>query len=400
MSTAREWLRFQRIGILTDTYDEINGVTNTYHQLVRYCRDQGVRCDIFCPTQEADSVEELGSVTIHRIHQTAGVPVYSDLNFDLKVISPRIGMYFVKNRFDLIHTSSPGNMGLQALTLSYYHRLPLVGVYHTALPEYAEDCAVKIGRKLIPRLKRTGFWENLTWRYVTWFYDHCDLVLSPSDHVRNVLEERLKSEVRIFSRGIDLAQFHPDHRVERPGMTVLYVGRVSVEKGLDDLAHAFEGVKGAKLVVVGDGPYRRELESRAGNEVVFKGFIRGDALSAEYASADLFVFPSKTDTFGNVVLEAMASGLPVIVTDRMAPKELVEDGRNGFVVRNRDEMRERMELLLRDASLRGEMGKASRRQAENRTWEGVFEKLFEDYYRVSTSYDYARKCKLFEPFNR
>lgn len=399
MSTAREWLQFQRIGILTDTFDEINGVTNTYHQLVRYCRDQGIRVDLFCPTQDADSDEELGPVTIHRVHQTAGVPVYSDLNFDLKVISPRIGMYFVKHRFDLVHASSPGNMGLQALTLSYYHRLPLVGVYHTALPEFAEDRAVKIGRKLIPNLKRTGFWENLTWRYVTWFYDHCDLVLSPSEHIRGVLEEKLKTEVRIFSRGIDRERFNPRHRTQRPGVTVLYVGRVSVEKGLDDLSYAFAGVDGARLVIVGDGPYRRELEERAGDNVVFRGFLRGGELGAEYASADLFVFPSKTDTFGNVVLEAMASGLPVIVTDRMAPRELVEDGRNGFIARDRDEMRERITLLVRDAALRGRMGAASRRLAENRTWECVFEKLFEDYFHIKMNYDYARKCKLFEPFN-
>jgi glycosyltransferase involved in cell wall biosynthesis len=400
MSTATEWLRFQRIGILTDTFDEINGVTNTYHQLVRYCRDHDVRLDVFCPTQEEDSDEELGSVKIHRVRQSMGVPVYSDLNFDLKVISPRIGMYFVKHRFDLIHASSPGNMGLQALTLSYYHRLPLVGVYHTALPEYAEDRAVKIGRKLIPTLKRTGFWENLTWCYVTWFYDHCDLVLSPSEHIRGVLEERLKTEVKVFSRGIDLERFNPRHREQRPGVNVLYVGRVSVEKGLDDLAEAFSGIDGVNLVVVGDGPYRKELEARAGDNFVFKGFLRGEALSAEYASADIFVFPSKTDTFGNVVLEAMASGIPVIVTDRMAPRELVEDGRNGFVARNSGEMKDKISLLARDSSLRERMGKASRRLAEKRTWGRVFETLFEHYFYAKMNYDYARKCKLFEPFNR
>lgn len=400
MSTATEWLRYQRIGILTDTFDEINGVTNTYHQLVQYCSDHGVKLDVFCPTREVDSDEELGSVKIHRVRQSVGVPVYSDLNFDLKVISPRIGMYFVKNRFDLIHASSPGNMGLQALTLSYYHRLPLVGVYHTALPEYAEDRAVKIGRKLIPTLKRTGFWENLTWRYVTWFYDHCDLVLSPSEHIRGVLEEKLRTEVKVFSRGIDLDRFNPRYRERRPGVTVLYVGRVSVEKGLDDLAEAFTGVEDAKLVVVGDGPYRKELEERVGDTVVFKGFLHGEALSTEYASADIFVFPSKTDTFGNVVLEAMASGIPVIVTDQMAPRELVEDGRNGFIVRNREEMREKITLLAGDPSLRGRMGEESRRLAEKRTWGRVFETLIEHYFYTKMSYDYARKCKLFEPFNR
>ena len=395
MKNAKQWLPFQRIALLTDTFDEINGVTNTYHQLVTYCEKNDIRLDLFCPTQEKDSDEEAGTVKIHRVRQTAKIPVYSDLSFDLKLISPRIGMYFVNNRFDIIHASSPGNMGLQALTLSYYHRLPLVGVYHTALPEYAEETALKVGKKLIPTLKRTGFWENLTWHFIKGYYNQCDLVFSPSEHIRKVLEDRLKTEVRIFSRGIDLEQFNPRYREERTGLNVLYVGRVSVEKGLDDLVYAFEDIDNANIIFVGDGPYRKELEERARRNFVFKGFLRDASLSAEYASADLFVFPSRTDTFGNVVLEAMASGLPVIVTDRMAPKELVEDGRNGFIVRDREEMREKIGLLLRDSALRKKMGETSRQLAEKRTWNAVFEKLFEDYLYVKMHYEYARKCMPF-----
>lgn len=400
MKNAKQWLQFQRIGILTDTFDEINGVTNTYHQLVRYCQENEIKLDVFCPTQDKDSDEEMGTVKIHRVRQTAKIPVYSDLNFDLKLISPKIGMYFVNNRFDVIHASSPGNMGLQALTLSYYHRLPLVGVYHTALPEYAEETAVKMGKKIIPTIKRTGFWENLTWHFVKRYYNQCDLVLSPSEHIKIVLEDRLKTEVRIFSRGIDLEQFNPHYREQRPGINVLYVGRISVEKGLDDLVYAFKDVDNANLILVGDGPYRKELEERAKRNVIFKGFLRSTSLSKEYASADLFVFPSQTDTFGNVVLEAMASGLPVIVTDQMAPKELVEDGQNGYIVRDRDEMREKIMLLIHDVGLRKKMSKNSRRLAERRTWMSVFEKLFEDYMHIKMNYDYARKCILFEPFNR
>ncbi|UCF06052.1 MAG: glycosyltransferase family 1 protein [bacterium] len=400
ITKAREWLQFQRIGLLTDTFDEINGVTNTYHQLVRYAREHEVRLDLFCPSQDDDSDEKLDTVTIHRVKQAAKIPFDSDLGFDLKIISPRIGMYFVKNRFDLIHASSPGNMGLQALTLSYYHRLPLVGVYHTALPEYAEERALKLGKRIIPQLKSTGFWENITWRFVTWFYNKCDLVLSPSNHIREVLEGKLESEVSIFSRGIDLEQFNPRRRERRNGVNVLYVGRVAVEKGLDDLAHCFRDIDDANLIFVGDGPYRAELESTGRENFIFKGYLRGEALGTEYASADLFVFPSKTDTFGNVVLEAMASGLPVIVTDRMAPRELIEDGVNGFIVKDRSEMKERIGLLMRDGGLRKRMGKASRRLAEQRTWDSVFDKLFEDYFSVKMNYDYARKCKLFEPFSR
>lgn len=397
---AKQWRRFQRIAVLTDTFDEINGVTNTYHQLVRYCRKNAIKLDVFCPAKEKDSDEETGSVKIHRIRQTAKIPVYSDLNFDLKLISPRVGMYFVKNRFDIIHASSPGNMGLQALTLSYYHRLPLIGVYHTALPEYAEEKALKLGKKLVPSMKKTGFWENLTWHFVKGYYNQCDLVLSPSKHTKEILENRLKTGVRIFSRGIDLDRFNPAYRSSKRAIGVLYVGRISVEKGLDDLMYAFEDIDDANLILAGDGPYRKELEQKAKSNFIFKGFLRGESLSMEYASADIFVFPSRTDTFGNVVLEAMASGLPVIVTDGMAPKELVENGVNGFVVKDREEMKEKIRLLKNDREMRKGMGTASRESAAKRTWEEVFEKLFEDYCYVKMNYDYSRKCLLFDPFNR
>jgi glycosyltransferase involved in cell wall biosynthesis len=159
------------------------------------------------------------------------------------------------------------------------------------------------------------------------------------------------------------------------------VGRVSIEKNLDQLVPLFRDRRDARLVVVGDGPYLKEMKSLLPH-ALYMGFLKGDDLSRAYASADIFIFPSTTDTFGNVVLEAMSSGLPVIVTDKMGPREMVKHGRTGFITRNPHDMNEKLDILIKDRSKRLSMGSAARDYALTRSWDSVFEKLFQDYHRV------------------
>ena len=189
----------------------------------------------------------------------------------------------------------------------------------------------------------------------------------------------------VFSRGVDARRFSPEHRRESSGTTVLYVGRVSVEKNLPLLARIFRRHGDARLQVVGDGPFRRRMgqEAPAAN---FTGFLTGLELSRAYASADLFAFPSETDTFGNVVLEAMSSGLPVVVTDKMGPRELVDHGSNGFVASNDREFESCLNRLIRDPELRRRMGARSRQMALERTWDAVFGSLFDCYREVVQGY--------------
>jgi glycosyltransferase involved in cell wall biosynthesis len=137
-------------------------------------------------------------------------------------------------------------------------------------------------------------------------------------------------------------------------------------------------------VVVGDGPYLKEMKAMLPGGR-FTGFLKGEALRRAYASADIFVFPSTTDTFGNVVLEAMGSGLPVIVTDQMGPRELVDHGRTGFITRDADDFGDKLDILIRDKEKRQRMGRAARAYALTRSWAAVFEKLFLDYARIASS---------------
>ena len=158
-----------------------------------------------------------------------------------------------------------------------------------------------------------------------------------------------------------------------------------MEKNLPLLARIFRSRRDARLVVVGDGPFRSRMEREAPN-AKFTGFVTGLELSRAYASSDLFAFPSETDTFGNVVLEAMSSGLPVVVTDKMGPRELVDHGFNGFIASNDREFERYLDRLIQDGELRRSMGARSRTMALERTWNAVFRSLFDSYREVIREY--------------
>jgi glycosyltransferase involved in cell wall biosynthesis len=173
-------------------------------------------------------------------------------------------------------------------------------------------------------------------------------------------------------------RFHPRFRRPPARITALYVGRVSIEKDLDLLVRLFRQRRDVDLVIAGDGPYRNELR-RLLPRAILPGFLAGEELSQAYASADVFLFPSKTDTFGNAVLEAMSSGVPAIVTDQMGPKELIRHGEDGFVASNEWEFRRCLEALIDRPSLRQAMGQSARKSALSRSWSAVFAQLFQQY---------------------
>jgi glycosyltransferase involved in cell wall biosynthesis len=238
---------------------------------------------------------------------------------------------------------------------------PIAGTYHTDIPHYVRS------------LTSDEMLERAAWQFMIWFYGRMDEVIVPSASTRRQLIERglPEEKARPLPRWVDVRHFSPARR--NPGfweryaaieaMKFLYVGRVSREKNLELLAEAFMEIAvdstPVQLVIVGDGPYNGELrEKLVGYPVIFAGFLEGEELATAYASSDVFVFPSTTDTFGNVVLEAHASGLPVIVSDGGGPKELMLDGVTGLVTRadSREELVDAMRSLLLDPSRVAYMG--------------------------------------------
>ncbi len=283
--------------------------------------------------------------------------------------------------FTEVIISTPGPVGLAALCAARVLGLPTAGIYHTDFPEY-----VRI-------LTEDSLMESLTWNYMHWFYSQLDTIYVNSDHYRQCWIERgiAPEKLRLLPRGLDTGLFHPSKRRadfwKKRGLRdgeigALYVGRVSREKNLDLLAASFRrlfstGVK-VRPLIVGDGPYAgmmRELLP----EGIYTGSLHGEELAAAYASADLFVFPSTTDTFGNVVIEAQASGLPVIVSDVGGPRDLVEDGVDGRITKglDLDALTAAVKHLVADPALRQRMGEASRARVAERDWSRAAKQFWE-----------------------
>jgi glycosyltransferase involved in cell wall biosynthesis len=238
--------------------------------------------------------------------------------------------------------------------------------------------------------------EELVWKFTLWYYDQMDLIYVPSSSTGDELVEKgiAASKLRLFPRGIDVDRFHPSKRNGylksqfhiQDVTTLLYVGRVSKEKNLHLLGEVFQEIyrnhPKIHLIIVGDGPYLEEMRLlMAGLPCTFTGYLTGEELSAIYASCDIFVFPSTTDTFGNVVLEAQASGLPVIVSDQGGPHENMLSGETGLIVsgNDKDKLCSAIQTLLGDAGLQRKMGRAARRYMEERSFETAFAQTWEMY---------------------
>lgn len=366
----------------TDTFYEVNGVALTLQHQVKLARSSGK--DLTVITCDAESRPEVDGVRNFTPIGSYELPEYPEQKLYL---TPFLQMldYCYKNRFTHIHTATPGPLGLASLAIARIMKTPLSGTYHTAVPEYAS------------RLTGDGDMESLAWKYILWFYEQLDFILVPSMSTGNDLIARGISpeKIRLFPRGVDTRKFHPSKRDPAfmknrfgsgTGLKILYAGRISKEKDLMLLGQAFKGLRqqfpDVELVLVGDGPQLDELkEFMQGTPCIFTGYMEGEDLSTVYASCDVFAFPSATDTFGNVVLEAQAAGLPVVVTDSGGPRENLVPNKTGFIVPAGDaeSLRSALETLLSDAALRKQMGAAARRYMESRSCEKAFEETWRIY---------------------
>jgi glycosyltransferase involved in cell wall biosynthesis len=275
--------------------------------------------------------------------------------------------FIEREGFTRIHVSTPGTVGLLGLLIARLMDIPVAGTYHTDIPQYVRS------------LTNDEFLEQVAWSYMTWFYSQMEEVMVPSVGTREQLLARGLSAERMkpLPRWVDTDTYSPAMRnqgfwngrgIGAGRMVLLYVGRVSREKGLELLVEAFRELvdagTGVALAVIGDGPYRDEMEQTLnGYPVAFTGYLAGDELRMGYASADLFVFPSATDTFGNVVLEAQASGLPVVVSDEGGPRELMIEGETGAVFRagNKDDLVRAIRGFCDDRQATAVMGQDARR---------------------------------------
>ncbi|HTX70288.1 MAG TPA: glycosyltransferase family 1 protein [Thermoleophilia bacterium] len=321
----------RRIALFTDTVHEVNGVALTIKRLIEVARRRGIHLQVFTSHAAPPAVDGVANLA-----SCGGfaIPRYPDLSVNAPSFLDVLAR-LQDGGFTHVHVSTPGPVGLLGFAAAKVLHLPVAGTYHTDIPRYARDLG---GTRLL---------EEVAWRYVLWFYRRLDEVLVPSAATGRELTSRGLPpwKVKPLPRWVDTTCFTPlkrdpllfGHGPVGSCRTFLYAGRVSREKNLGLLVAAFKRLRSrgyaASLVIAGDGPYRAEMEvSLRGWPAEFLGFQDQETLATTYASCDVFVFPSATDTFGNVVLEAQASGLPVIVSDRGGPQELMSPGRTGFAV--------------------------------------------------------------------
>lgn len=363
----------------TDTYADVNGVTTTIRAMAGLADRRGLPLKVLTCHTAAEADE----TTVRNFEPvgTFELPEYEHLQL---AFPPFLDMmqYMEAEQFDEVIISTPGPVGLTALTAANLLGMRKIGIYHTDFPQY------------VRKYTQDANLEALTWRYMHWFYEQMDLILVPSVAYRRKLVEAgfEADKLHLMRRGVDLERFSPALRSHRlfksfglrdDRFTFLYVGRVSTEKNIDRLLADFrslveQGVN-AQLAIVGDGPALKELRRKYDHpQIGFLGCLTGIALSQAYASADAMVFPSTTDTFGNVVLEAMASGLPPIVTDQGGPAEIVRHDTDGLVV-DLEKPRALIDAMRRicdDTAMRQRLRHNAMESARAWTWDAALDELW------------------------
>jgi glycosyltransferase involved in cell wall biosynthesis len=371
----------KRIAWFSDTINDVNGVSHTLHKFAAVAEE--IDADLTIISSVAKEKAPQGSRFLN--FEPIGEISIPDYELQKLSVPPLLEMlrYLEQSGFTEYVISTPGPVGLVAMLAARLFHVPTRAIYHSDFPEHVRHITGDEGL------------HDTTWSYMRWFYGLSDVVYSPSDFYRRQLIDHDFNPDRlfIFTRGTDLEFYNPKHRDEsffaswgvRDRVKCIYVGRVSREKNLDIMLDAFMGdamlLEKAALIIVGDGPYLEELKQRYIHPaIVFTGFMKGNPLSQAYASADIFLFPSTTDTYGNSVLEAQAAGLPAIVSDEGGPKEIISTGESGLAISGHDlkAWRNAMRDLVTDSEKRHRMAAAARARTATRDWVTAFKEFWDD----------------------
>jgi glycosyltransferase involved in cell wall biosynthesis len=366
---AREGER-ARVALVADGVGGMHGVTHTIEEI----RERGV------PGFEVEVIGTDPSVD-RRLSAVAeiDIPFYPGLKIGVPSV-PAIVEALSEGRYDVVHLCSPGPAGLASWLLARVMDVPLVGSYHTELAAYA---GLRSGQAQL---------EALTSMALGAFYGACDVVLSPSAASDGRLAELGVDPDRVarWDRGVDISRFDPALRT--PGrfggeLNLLYAGRLTREKGADLLAEAFLAARKRDprlhLVLAGGGPEEPMLRERLGEHATFLGWLSGEELARAYASADIFLFASRTDTFGQVLLEAQASGLPVVAVAEGGPLSLVRHGETGLLCPpDAPALAAAVVELAANPQRRDALAAAALAEVRLRTWDAALERLADGYRRA------------------
>jgi glycosyltransferase involved in cell wall biosynthesis len=394
-----EFTEPRKVALLTDTFFDVNGVSVSIKRMINEAIRRNIEFTVitclsleeqktFLPEPDVSRWIAQGRLKIFTSVANMDFPEYDGLQIRFPPLLELL-RYLQEEGFTKMQISTPGTMGLAGLLAAKTLQIETAATYHTNIPEYVENYTRDVSL------------EAMAWKYMMLFYHAVDEVIVPSRGTAKLLHKRglRKRKLLLLDRWVDVDRFHPDNRtadfwkpygIENGEKLTkfIYVGRIGVEKNLQLIASAyrrfFEMRQDAHLIFVGDGPYRRDLETQlSGLPVTFTGVLKGQELCRAIASADVKLFPSTTDTWGNAPLEAQASGLPVIVSDVGGPTELMLDGITGLRIngRNVQELCDAM-LALMNPATRSRMGQMARTFAvANRVDEPFTAILDSDAYR-------------------
>lgn len=365
-----------RIAFFTETFlPKVDGIVTRLCHTVAHLQKDGHQVLVFSPD---------GGITEYQGAQVHGVSAFPlPLYPELKLALPRPSIGDALSRFqpDLVHVVNPAVLGLAGLFFSKTHHIPLVASYHTHLPHYLKYYGL-------------GMLEGVLWELLKAGHNQALLNLCTSNAMVEELGEQGIERLALWQRGVDIDTFQPElasanmRRLLSQGNPeaplLLYVGRLSAEKEIDRIKLILDAMPTARLALVGDGPYRQELEKHfVGTKTYFAGYMSGKTLASAFASADCFMFPSRTETLGLVLLEAMAAGCPVVAARSGGITDIVEDEANGYLFNPNDDQDfiQATQRLLNNSDERETIRRNARAEAERWGWAAATRQL-EGYYQT------------------
>jgi glycosyltransferase involved in cell wall biosynthesis len=381
-------VKIPRVAFFPDSFLEVNGVAMTSKRFADYAQKNGY--PFLCVYAGEKSEEKIqGSITYLCLKRSAvSIPMDEGLKYDplfqrhQKLVMRKLQEF----QPDLVHITGLNDVSILGAFLAWKMNLPLVGSWHTNLHEYAARRFKKMFRFLPEKIVKpiADLMERKILQGATLYYKMPQMILAPNQEILDILTKGTGRKGKLMLRGVDTDFFSPQKRtVSDDVFRFGYVGRLRPEKNLRILVKIEEkliqsGANNFRFVIVGEGSEREWLEKNL-KTAELTGFLEGEALANSYANMDVFLFPSETDAFGNVVQEANASGIPAVVMDKGGPKFLIKHGENGFIARNEEEFVDFSLKLFEDRKELQKMKEKARENVIQKNWDSIFESVYEAY---------------------
>lgn len=371
--TVKPFEKVKKVAVLTESFlPKVDGVVKTTYLTIRYLQQTGREVLVFAPDIAVDHIGDSQVIPLPSV----SVPQAPETRMALP--NPAVARHIESFKPDLIHLFSPAAMSVNGMAMGRHLNVPVIANYQTDLPGYA-------GQYGYPMLS-----EPVN-RWLRYIHNGCHLTLAPSHTTIRELQSAGYHRVRHWGRGVNTRRFHPNHATQTMrdrllngrdlnSLLCIFVGRLANEKRIDLLIEVAK-LEGVALTIIGDGALREQLETLfADTDTHFTGYLIGDELAQAFASADVFTFTGENETFGQVIQEAMASGLPSVVINSGGAPDVIERGVTGFIAERSPESFAEIIAYLRDnPNMQMEMSRQARLEAEQRPWSALMAQI-EGYY--------------------